>query len=112
MPPAAGSSPLLQHGLVRREVTPSVTCVGAEARAVARRNASGSSQSGHLATIATGHTLSELRRLGLYIKRFLPDIAHQTCEQESAGEYIYATVDISKRSAREKVVVSNTQNVQ
>ena len=105
MPPPAGSSPLLQHGHVRREVTPSVTCLGPAARAVARRNASHSSQSGHLATIATGHTLSELRCLDLYIKRFLPDITHQTCEQESARENAYATIDISKRSVGEKVVV-------
>ena len=111
MPPPTRSSPLQQHGHVHREVTPSVTCLGAAARAVARRNASHSSRSGHLATIATGHTLSELRRLDLYIKRFLPDIAHQTCEQESAGKYAYAATDISKRSAGEKVVViPNTFN--
>ena len=88
MPSLARLSPLLRYGHLRREVTPSVTRLGAAARAVARRNASHSSQSGHLAMIATGHTLSELRRLDLYIKKFLPDIAHQTCDQESAGEYV------------------------
>ena len=42
---------------------------------------------------------------------FFPEIAHQTCEQESAGEYAYAATDISKRSAGEKVVViPNTFN--
>ena len=95
MPPLDGSLHLRQHGHVRRKVTPSVTHLGAAARAVARRNASHSSQSGHLVMIATRHTLSELRRLDLYIKRFLPDIAHQTCEQESTGEYAYAATDIS-----------------
>ena len=100
--PLTGSSPLQQRGHARFEVTPSVTRSGAAARSFAGRNTSDSSNSAHLGTIANESTLSELRRLGLYTKASLPDIAHQMYEQESTVEYAYAATNIQSRSAGEK----------
>ena len=43
-----------------------------------RRNAHNRADSAHLAAIATGPALFELRGLRLYNKETLPDIAHET----------------------------------
>ena len=66
------------------------------------RTASTSSNSAHLAAIVTESTLSELRRLGLYTKVFLPDIVHQTHEEESVVEYAYVATSVQTRSAGEQ----------
>ena len=65
----------------RHQVTPAVTRASNTTRPIRERSAS---DSVHLAEIATDSTLSELRRLGLYIKAFLPDVAHQAHQAESA----------------------------
>ena len=63
----------------------------------------------HLVDIATDSTLSQLRRLGLYIEPFLPDTAHQTDEVESVVEYACATTNVQMYSVGEETdVVPNT----
>ena len=48
----------------------------------------------HVVEITTGSTLSQLRRLGLYIEQFFTDIAHQTDEAESVVEYACAATNV------------------
>lgn len=99
--PLAGSSPL--HSVDTRAIS-----AGA-ARSFVKRSASYTSNTAHLAAIPTENTLSLLRKLGVYTKASLPDIAHQIYKQELAEEYVYATTNISRRSEREKAeIVPNT----
>ena len=63
----------------------------------------------HLVEIATDSTLSQLRRLGLYIEALLTDNAHQTDEAESIVEYACAATDIQMYSVGEETeVIPNT----
>ena len=98
--PLAGSQPLQQQGHSRLEATPAVTRAGTAAQSFVRRNAHNRSDSAHLAAIATGPALSELRRLRLYTKETLPDIAHETYGADSAVEYAYAATTIQSCSPR------------
>ena len=59
--PLAGSQPLQQRGHSRLEATSAVTRAGTAAKSFVRRNAYNRSVSSHLAAIATGPALSELR---------------------------------------------------
>ena len=104
--PLAGSSSLQQHGQSRHGVTPVVTRAGNAARSLRERSANDSAR---LAEIATGSTLSELRRLGLYTKELLPDVVHQTNKAESVVEYACATTNVQRHSVGEKMeVIPNT----
>ena len=59
--------------------------------------------------ITTDSTLSQLRRLGLYIEAFLTDVAHQTDEAESVVEYACAATNDQMYSVGEETeVVPNT----
>ena len=59
--------------------------------------------------IATDSTLSQLRRLGLYIEAFLTDVAHQTDEAESVVEYACAATNDQMYSVGEETnIVTNT----
>ena len=71
-----------------------------------RRNAHNRSDYAHLAAIATGTTLSELRGLRLYAKETLPDIAHETYGTDSAVEYAYAATTIQISSAEENAEIT------
>ena len=64
------------------------------------------SDSAHLAAIATGPELSELRGLRLYAKETLPDIAHETYGADSAVAYTYATATIQSCSAGENAEIT------
>ena len=57
----------------------------------------------HLVEIATGSTLSQLRRLGLYTEAFLTDIANQTDEGESVVENACATTNVQRYSVGEEM---------
>ena len=102
----AGSQPHQERGHSRLEATPAVTRAGTAAQSFARRNAQNRSDPAHLAAIATGPTLSELRRLRLYTKETLPDIAHETYGADSAVEYAYAATTIQSFSAGENAEVT------
>ena len=80
-------------------VTPAVTRAGNTARS---RRARSANDSAHLAKIATDNTLSELRRLGLYTKALLPDVAHQTNKAESVVEYACSTTNVQSYLVGEK----------
>ena len=82
----AGSMPLHQRGLSRLEATPAVTRAGTAANSFVRHNAHNRSYCAHLAAIATGPALSELRVLRLCTKETLPGIAHETHGADSAVE--------------------------
>ena len=71
-----------------------------------RRNGHNRSDSAHLAAIATGPALSELRGLRLYTKEILPDIAHETYGANSAVEYAYAATTIQSYSAVENAEIT------
>ena len=75
----AGSLPLQHHEPSRHRVTPAKMRAGKAARSLKERSAN---DSAHVVEIATDSMLSELRRPGLYIKAFLPDVFHQTHEME------------------------------
>ena len=63
----------------------------------------------HVVEITTDSTLSQLRRLELYIEAFLTDIAHQTDEAESVVEYACAATNVQMYSVGEKTeIVPNT----
>lgn len=66
------------------------------------RNTNNCSDTAHLAAIATGIALSELRELRLYATATLPDIAREKYGAESAVEYAYAETSIQNSSAGEK----------
>ena len=66
--PPIGSQPLQQRGHSRLEATPAVTRAGTAVKSFVRCNAHNRSDSAHLAAIATGPALSELRGLRLYTK--------------------------------------------
>ena len=60
-------------------------------------------------TAAVPASVSQLRRLGLYIEAFLTDIAHQTDEAESVVEYACAATNVQMYSVGEETeVVPNT----
>ena len=88
--PLAGSQLLQQRGHLRQEATPAVTRADTAAKSFPRRNVHNRSDSAHLAAIATGPVLSELRGLRLYTKETLPDTAHETYGADSTVEYAYA----------------------
>ena len=71
-----------------------------------RRNAHNRSDSAHLAAVATGPALSELRGLRLYTKETLPDIARETYGADSAVEYAYAATTIQSCSAGENAEIT------
>ena len=71
-----------------------------------RRSAHNRSDSAHLATIVTGPVLSELRRLRLYTKEALADIAHETYGVDSAVEYAYAATTVQSCSAGENAEIT------
>ena len=104
--PLAGSQTLQQRRHSRPEATPAVTRVGTTAKSFVRRNAHNRSESAHLAAIATGPALSELRGLRLYPKETLPDIAHETYGADSAVEYAYAATTIQSCSAGENAEIT------
>ena len=79
----AGALPL-QYRPSDHEVTPAVMRAGNAARSL--RGCS-TNDSAHLVEIATDSMLLELRRSGLYIKPFFPDVAQQTHETESVVDY-------------------------
>ena len=106
--PPAGSQPLQQREHSRLEATPAVTRAGTAAQSFVRRNAHNRSDSAHLAAIATGPALSELRGLRLYSKETLPDIVHEAYGADAAVEYAYATTTIQSCSAGENAGI--TQN--
>ena len=91
---------------MRLEATPAVTRTGTAAQSFVRRNAHNRSDSAHLAAIATGPTLSELRRLRLYTKETLPDIAHEAYGADSAVEYAYAVTTIQRCSVGENAEIT------
>ena len=63
----------------------------------------------HLVEIATDNTLSQLRKLGLYIEALLTDNAHHTDEAESVVEYACAATNVQMYSVGEETeVVPNT----
>ena len=64
--PLAGTQPLQQRETSRLEVTLAIIDAGTAAQSLVRRNAHNHSYFVHLATIAAGPALSELRRLMLY----------------------------------------------
>ena len=82
--PLAGSQPLHQRGHSHQEATPVVARAGTAAKSFVRRNAHDRSCSSHLAAIATGPALPEIRGLRLYTKETLPDIVHETYGADSA----------------------------
>ena len=100
--PLAGSSSIQQHGQSRHGLTPAATREGNAARSLRERSAN---DSAHLAEIAIDSTLSELRRLGLYTRAFLPDVVHQTNKAESVVEYACATTKVQRYSVGEKMEV-------
>ena len=104
--PLAGSQPLQQRGNSRLEATPAVTRAGTAAKSFVRRNAHNRLDSSHLAAIATGPALSELRGLRLYTKETLPDIAHETYGADSPVEYAYAAAIILTCSAGENAEIA------
>ena len=71
-----------------------------------RRNAHNRSDSAHVAAIATGPALSELRGLRVYTKETMPDIAHETYGADSTVEYAYATTTIQSCSAGENAEIT------
>ena len=76
---------------------------------VARRNVHNRPDSAHLATIATGPVLSELRGLRLQTKETLPDIAHETYAADSTVECTYAAKTIQSCSAGKNAeIIPNT----
>ena len=104
--PLAGSSSLKQRGHSHHVVTPAVIRAGNAARSFRERSAN---DSAHLAEIATESTLSEIRRLELYIKALLPDAVHQTNREESVVEYAFATTNVQRYSVGDQMeVISNT----
>ena len=104
--PLVGSQPIQQGGHSRLETTPSVTRAGTAAQLFVRRNAHNRSDSAHLAAVATGPALSELRGLRLYAKETLQDIARQTYGADSAVEYAYAATTIQSCSAGENAEIT------
>ena len=104
--PLAGSQPLQQRGYSRLEATHAVTRAGNATQSFVRRKAHNRSDSAHLAAIATGPELSELRGLRLYAKETLPDIAHETYGADSAVAYTYATATIQSCSAGENAEIT------
>ena len=104
--PFARSLPLQYHGPSRQQVTPAATRAGNATQSIKERNDNGYTR---LVEIATDRTLSHLRRLGLYTKAFLTDIAHQTDEAESVVEYACAATNDQMYSVGEETeVVPNT----
>ena len=104
--PRAGPLPLQHHGPSRHQVAPSATRAGNATQSMRERNDNDCS---HLVEITTDSTLSQLRRLGLYIEPFLTDIAHQTDEAESVVEYACAATKVQMYSVGEETeVVPNT----
>ena len=83
-----------------------MTRAGTATQSFVRRNAHNRSDSAHPAAIATGPVLSELRRLRLYTKEALPDIAHETYRADSAVEYAYTTTTIQSCSAGENAEIA------
>ena len=104
--PPAGSQPLQQREHSRLEATPAVTRAGTAAQSFVRRNAHKRSDSAHLAAIASGPALSELRWLRLYTKETLPDIADETYGADSAVDYAYAATTIQSCSAGENAEIT------
>ena len=98
--PLAGPLPLQHHGPSRHQVAPSVTRAGNVTQSMRERN---DNYCSHLVAITTDSTLSQLRRLGLYIGPFLTDIAHQTDEAESSDvEYACAATNVQMYSMGEE----------
>ena len=104
--PFARPLPLQHHGPSRHQVTPAATLAGNATQSIKERNDNDCTR---LVEIATDSTLSQLRRLGLYTEAFFTDIAHQTDEAESVGEYACAATNDQMFSVGEETeVVSNT----
>ena len=93
--PLAGPLPPQHHGPSRHQVAPSATRADNVTQSMRERNDNDCS---HLVEITTDSTLSQLRRLGLYIEQFFTDIAHQTDEAESVVEYACAATNVQMYS--------------
>ena len=87
---SGGESLSRTHGPSRRQLTPTAMREGNATQSMREHN---DNDCTHLSEIATNRTLSQLRRLGLYIEAFLTDIAHQTDEAESVVEYACAATN-------------------
>ena len=98
----AGSLPLQHHGPSRHQVTPAATRADNASQSIRERN---DVDCTHLVEIATDSTLSELRRLGLYTKAVLTNIAHQADEAEPVVECACAATKVQMYSAGEKTEV-------
>ena len=105
--PLAGPLPLQHHEPSRHQVAPSATRAGNITQSMRERN---NNDCSHLVEITPDSTLSQLRRLGLYIEPFLTDIAHQTDEAKSLDvDYACAATNVQMYSVGEKMeVVPNT----
>ena len=87
-------------------MTPAATRAGKATQSIRERNGNDCT---HLVEIATNSTLSQLRRLGLYTKAFLTDIADQTDDEaESVVEYACAATNVQIYSAEEETEVVPT----
>ena len=86
----------LQHyGPSSHQVTPAEMLAGNAARFIRERS---DNDSAHRVEIVTNSTLSQHRRLVLYTKASLTDIAHQAHEVEWVVEYACATTNVQTYS--------------
>ena len=100
--PLAGPLALQHHGPSRHQVAPSATRAGNATQSMRERN---DNDCTHFVKTATDRTLSQLRRLGLYIEALLTDDAHPTDEVESVVEYAWAATNVQMYSLWEETKV-------
>ena len=104
--PLAGPLSLQRHGPSHHQVAPSATRAGNATQSMRECN---DNECTHVVEIATDSTLSQLRRLGLYIEALLTDNVHKTDEAELVVEYACAATNVQMYSVGEETeVVSNT----